>query len=399
MNRLWRFLRGYWDLELTGASPDWVLNRLTQQRIPVWNICRLDAFTVRISVFPRDIPAVKAQAEKAMCQVEDAEAQGFGELLRGIWSRPVLCLGLLAGFLMMLLLPRFVLFYTVEGNKQVPSKMILRNLDTLGVGVGVYGPNIHNQWVEDHMLNLVAELERIAINQSGCKAQVLVRERPETPQVMDRKGFSNIVADRAAIILEQNVWTGQPLKQPGDVVAEGELLVSGVVDLERTFLLTRAQAEIFGQTWREYDAVTPELYAAKTVVLDTSTAVWIEVGKRRIKIFGNSGISTAACDKMISRKILSLPGGHLLPVSILAETCILRGRNTERSTEVEAQTLLAASVAEMAAEQMRAGQILKQRQTLSAAENLWTMHVWLECREMIARVAEANWIEEEYAYD
>ena len=306
MNRLWRFLRGYWDLELTGASPDWVLNRLTQQRIPFWNIRRLDAFTVRISVFPRDIPAVKAQAEKAMCQVEDAEAQGVGELLRGIWSRPVLCLGLLAGLLLMLLLPRFVLFYTVEGNKQVPSKMILRNLDTLGIGVGVYGPNIHNQWVEDHMLNLVAELERIAINQSGCKAQVLVRERPETPQVMDRKGFSNIVADRPAIILEQNIWTGQPLKQPGDVVAEGELLVSGVVDLERTFLLTRAQAEIFGQTWREYDAVTPELYAEKTVVLDTSTAVWIEVGKRRIKIFGNSGISTAACDKMVSRKILSL---------------------------------------------------------------------------------------------
>ena len=71
MNRLWRFLRGYWDLELTGASPDWVLNRLTQQRIPFWNIRRLDAFTVRISVFPRDIPAVKAQAEKAMCQYEE----------------------------------------------------------------------------------------------------------------------------------------------------------------------------------------------------------------------------------------------------------------------------------------------------------------------------------------
>ena len=399
MNRLWYFLRGYWDVELKGASPDWALNCMTQQRIPFWNIRRPDSFTVLVSVFPRDIPAVKTQAEKSMCQVEDAASQGLSELLRGLWSRPVLWLGLLTGLLMIFLLPKFVLFYTVEGNERVPTEMILRGLDTLGIGVGVYGPSVHNQWVEDHMLNLVEGLERISINQSGCKAQVLVRERPETPQIMDRKGFSNIVADRAAIILEQNVWTGQSLKHPGDVVVEGELLVSGVVDLERTFLLTRAQAEIFGQTWREYDAVTPECCAGKSMIHETTTTVWIEVGKRRIKIFGNSGISTAACDKMISRKILSLPGGHKLPVSVLTEICILWDNDVEQILDVDAQALLAASVSETAYGQMKAGQVLKRRQTLSAEENLWTMHVWLECREMIARTVETNWIEEEYEYD
>lgn len=399
MNRVWWYLRGYWIVELTGASPDWALNRLTEKRIPFWDMQWLDEFTVRISIFPRDLEVVRQTAEQAMCLLQDSTEMGLRQLVRGAIRRPVLWGTLLVGILTVVLLPKYVLFYEVYGNETVPDEMILRGLEELGIGFGVYGPDIRSQWVEDHMLNLVDGLQWVTVNQSGCKAVVEVRERPETPEVRDWKGFSNIVASRAGIITSQSVLTGQALKGVGDTVLEGELLVSGVVDLERTYLLTRAQAEIYARTWRRMEAVTPANYEEKGDAGESWQCIWLEIGKRRIKIFGNSGISDGACDKMIDRKILSLPGGGELPVSLLIETFTEREVNQVKADPDQVQRRLSAAVEETALAQMCAGEILRQEEAMTQDDVLCRLQVMLECREMIAETVEANWIEEDFEDD
>jgi len=334
-----------------------------------------------------------------MCVLRDTEEMGFRELFRGIWKRHCLWLTLLLGILMVLTVPNFVLFYETKGNETISDAEILRGLEELGIGFGTYGPSIKSQWVEDHMLNMVEGLEWITVNQSGCKAVVEVREREETPVVTDRKGFANIIAARDGIIEEQSVWTGQKLKAVGDVVVKGELLVSGVVDLEQTFLLTRAQAEIFARTWRDYRVVTPTEYRKKEESRGCQTALWLEIGKRRIKIFGNSGISTAACDKMISRKVVSLPGGNELPISLLVETCTDRLRSPARLTEDRAAMMLEETVEKTALREMIAGEILRRETSLLTERGAYVLTASLECREMIAEPVEINWIKEEYEHD
>ena len=39
-----RTLRGYVELEITGASPERCLNRLAEKDIPFWNLQQVDAF-------------------------------------------------------------------------------------------------------------------------------------------------------------------------------------------------------------------------------------------------------------------------------------------------------------------------------------------------------------------
>lgn len=73
---LW-YLRGYWAVEITGAAPEWMLNRLSSARIPFWNLRRPDAFTLQLCIFPRDLTAVEHLAEKAMCRVEQSRQMGF----------------------------------------------------------------------------------------------------------------------------------------------------------------------------------------------------------------------------------------------------------------------------------------------------------------------------------
>ena len=334
-----------------------------------------------------------------MCELQIVHEIGMIEFSREIYIRPALWISVILGILTALIMPKFVLFYEVSGNHTVADAEIIRGLSQLGIGFGTYGPQIRSQWVEDHMLNMVDGLQWITVNQSGCIAHIDVRERPETPKVTDRKGFSNIVASRSGVILEQTVWTGQPIKQPGDVVAEGELLVSGVVDLERTYLLTKAQAEIYAETWRKMNAVVPLVWSEKGTSRESFRCVWLEIGKRRIKIFGNSGISTAVCDKMISRKILSLPGDYPMPIGLLVESYMDRDHLIGYADLQQAYSQLRNAVSQIAIRQMAAGEIIGQKEQWISEDPVLRLNTTLHCREMIAKTVEANWIEEEYEND
>lgn len=395
MIRIWRYIRGYHRLILTGASPDWMLNRLSKQRIPFWDIVWINPFTVGICVFHRDLPCVEDAAVKAGCQLEHVSRNGIVVPICRLRHRWFLWLPLILCLTTMIYMQSHICFYTVTGNVDISDQAILHELENLGIGVGSYGPDIQPQWVEDHMLNQLHALQWITIYQTGCKAEVIVRERAEKPEVRDRKGFSNIIAVRPCILLEQSVWSGQALKVPGDVVAAGELLVSGVVDLDKTYLLTHAQAEIYGRTWWNTDTVIPVHTRQKGCIEEEKTSVWLEIGKRRIKIFGNSGISTAVCDKMISRKILSLPGNHPLPFSVCVETTIQRKLSQTSMNEMWAEVLLSDAATRTVMSQMIAGQILQRSEMLSEQNGLWHLTTSMECREMVARVAEPSWIKED----
>ena len=112
MTELIWFLRGYWVITVRGASPDWMLNRMTQHRIPFWGILWLDELTVQVRVFRKDLPKIQQLANQTMCVVEDAVGYGMLRSLRGVF-RPILVSGVLISFCLLFVLPRFLLFYEV----------------------------------------------------------------------------------------------------------------------------------------------------------------------------------------------------------------------------------------------------------------------------------------------
>ena len=95
------------------------------------------------------------------------------------------------------------------------------------------------------------------------------------------------------------------------------------------------------------------------------------VGRKRINLSGNSGISDATCDKMTETKTLSLPGGYSLPVKLEIETL-----RPYRTVEVQVSQTLAedalCSYARQAAlSEMIAGEILGQTPALREESGLY----------------------------
>jgi len=395
MRKLISFLRGVCVLEICGGSPENALNRLAERCIPFWNVRWIDVVTVRVTVFASDHKNAVQAAENAICDCRFVNRSGAMLELRKFLQRPVLVGTLFCSIVSAILLSQFVLFYEVVGNERVSDTQIIRCMQDLGIGFGQYGPSIRPHWIKNRLLNEIPQLQWVTVTQNGCKAQIVVRERPEREDVQPRKGLANVIARESGIITEQSVFAGQAVHKVGDAVNKGELLVSGIVDLDRTYLVEYAQAEIFARTWRKKDVVIPADYLKKTGETDRKYCIWLVVGKSRIKIFGNSGISCAGCDKMITKRALSLPDNLYLPISLEVE------RFLEYSSELAALSAeMAVEIAEdyciaLAEQQIQAGAVLSVDSRVKPHGNAYYGAVILECHEMIAESIPAKWNNED----
>ena len=399
MNKLLWYVLGYEIMEISGGSPQWAINALTHSRIPFWNMQWLDAFTVQICIFQRDADQAAEIIRSKMCETKRLRTRSLFRACSGLFHRPLLLLLTTLSVVVVLLLPKFLWFYEVTGNETVPDAQILRELDQIGVGLGTYGPNIHPKWIKDHMLEALPQLEWLTVTQNGCKAQVVVRERPPAPKTLQRRECANVIATKDGLITEQSVLAGQALHKVGDIVLRGEKLVSGIVDLETRFIVQYAQADIFARTWLQIAVKTPAFCLQKRQTEGRTHSIWLEVGNKRIKIFGNSGISYDACDKMVNRKLLSLPGNHKLPVAVVLETYIPCQLSEMRMDAQWTREMMEHYICQRVKDGMQAGEILETQLQFSDCDRYFLLKGTVECQEMIAETVEAKWNEEDFKHD
>ncbi len=390
---MWRFiwlLLGWSRIRLTGASPEWALNRLASGRIAFRDTQKIDELTVETSILSRDVPRAAQAAQKGMCDLAVLRRRGAPVLLGSLKKRYVLLLTLPAVLIALIVLPKFVWFYEVSGNETVPSELILQNLEELGVGFGTYGPDIHPQWIKNHMLVRIPKLQWITVTQNGAVAQVVVRERPETEPVSDRKTPGNVLASRAGILTRVSVLEGNSLCRTGDIVKKGQLLVSGYTDLQNKTQVSPALAEIYARTWRRETAVLPQTELVRVRTGKRRAVVSVLWGRHRTIIFGKGGADASDCDKITKIYPFTLPGGFSLPVAI--EIAHISDYDTieKEMRRSAAGALLQKDVRDRTLRDMIAGRILQTDEKLEKRGGRYELHATLACEEMIARMVDAE---------
>ena len=120
---------------------------------------------------------------------------------------------------------------------------------------------------------------------------------------------------------------GEALVQDGDVVARGDILISGTVtmppplysELPPRYYQTHARGRIWARTWRVLTAVIPVEAAVKEYT-GSEKSVWsLNVLGQRVKIFGTTSISWPMYDKITTVRQAALPGGDALPLALNRE--------------------------------------------------------------------------------
>lgn len=312
------------------------------------------------------------------------ERSGLRAQFGGLLQRPVLLLGLLAAAAATFVLQEFVWTIEVEGNDRLPAGQIVQALEELGIAPGTWGPSIDSPETRNRMLLRMPELAWLAVNRSGGRVQVLVTERQQPPDTRAPYAVANVVAARDGVLTEVSVTEGMRLCAVGDTVRQGQLLVSGYEDYGLFIRPVCASAEIYARTWHTGTVVTPAERLEKRYTGREWKQVTLIVGKKRIKLWGNSSISQQDCDKMIVEKAVRT-SGYAYPLRL--ETAILREYVLEPAPAPQVQTekLLQEAWRRAVQAQMLAGRIDATQESLLMQGGLCILQAQSDCTELISR--------------
>ncbi len=389
---LFHSLYGMVHIELVSADLSGLLSTISEKNIYIDRIQSVDEMTVRANLLRSHFKEIKNLAERRGDKVTVIEKRGIYWQGKRLTTRPVLLSGLILLLIFALFLPSRIFFVVVKGNSAVPSKLIIEAADECGISMFASRRKVRSEKVKNALLEKIPELQWVGVNTAGCVATISVSEKTVVDQPHEKSGkICSIVASRDGVIQEFTVLRGNQLCQVGQVVKAGQTLISGYTDCGIMIKATRAEGEIYAQTLREMQVLTPVITQKRAGQVTQKKKISLLFGKKLIKLYKDSGISDTSCVKIYEEFKLTLPGGFQFPVSLIRETITdyqyLEDMQTDDYDWLIDDTILYLQ------SQIVAGQILTQDVQTDIADDICYLYGKFSCLEMIGQVKEEEIIQ------
>ncbi len=374
-------LFGYAELELTTADPMGALAAIRNAGIELRQIEQKTDLTLIFCVSRREISQVKRLTGRRGERVKIRKLGGIYWYINNIFKRPVLLVGLAVLIFLSLWTPGKVFFIQVEGNHTVPEQLILERAAECGITFGTTAREVRSENMKNKLLSSMEQLQWAGINTYGCVAVISVKERAVNEETDEAHGVSSIVASRDGIVDVVTVLQGSAACVPGQVVKEGQTLISGYTDCGIKIQATQADGEVFAYTKRKLTAVSPLSCDIRGSNMAVEKKYSLLIGKKRINLYNNSGILDGSCVKMYLRQYVTLPGGFVLPLAILTETWIYyeAEEGNAEVTQLQLQEFASSYLCTL----MTAGAIRSANETVVSDEAVMILQGDYNCYEMI----------------
>lgn len=385
MRRPRYLLRGSLWLEIQGAEPSRLLNRLSEAGLRFWDAEPADDFTIRLALRAKDLAAARDHAARCQCTLRVLRAGGVPAVKRKLRRRLALMAGLALCFAVLGISRLFVWEIEVEGNEQLTRGEILRALAESGVEPGSFWPAWSSDTIKNEVILRLPELAWVGVSVDSSRATVRVREREPAPELIDNDAPHSVRARRTGIIENVQVYLGAPLVQPGDAVLEGETLVSGRVESTLgTVRYVHASAKIEARTYYELTIAAPTEQGF-TQERSGHTRWALVIGGERLNLYLGGSELPEGCVKQTQEHKLEWPGVFSLPVALVQERILEYDVITESA---DIQALERQLQEELAQELIRRldgrGEALSQTYSSSQAQGILYVTLRAECLEDIA---------------
>ena len=377
---LFRSMSGQVVVEVVSANVPGVLTAVWNLEIPIYDISHCGDLTVRFLIDRRNYKKLKERLRKRGDTFRLVRHSGVFWSMKRLIKRPVLVIGLSALLLLSAFLPTRVLFMKVEGNVEIPEKLILEQAEICGIQFGADRRSVRSERIKNALLESVPQLQWVGVNTYGCVAVIRVRERSQPQQPQEDLRVSSIVAGRDGVIQSVNVNRGTVLCTKGQAVEKGQILISGYTDCGFSIKAEQAEGEVLAQTNRELTVVTPQKSLSRAAETGEVRKISLILGKIRINFYKDSGILDTTCVKMYSESYMTLPGGFRLPIAVGVVQCAAYRCEAVETPDME-QTLTSFTQRYLPS-QMVAGQILHRQESIDGCR----LEGQYACLEMIGQV-------------
>lgn len=359
---------------------------LNEKSIPVFGFQQEDDLTYSFQIGRKHFPALQRLLEKRGDRISLLQNTFLHSLQQSVLHRPLFYTGLLLFFLISLWLPTRILWVEVQGNQLIPTRKILEEADQAGITLFSSCAEVRSEKMKNTLLSAIPQLQWAGINTYGCKAVISVRERTAAEkEARNPKEVSSIIAVRDGIVQSVTASRGDIQCRQGQAVKQGQVLISGFTDCGLSIRAERAQGEIYAQTLRSLDILTPSTCQVKTDNQRTERRYAIVLGKKRINLWKDSGIWDSSCGRISREYRLTLPGGFSLPVSLACDTLLWNSTEEKTLEENTVKGQLSDFSRKYLSSQMIAGTISGAEEVVKLQTGCYRLSGRYICSEMIGR--------------
>ena len=276
------FLKGTLEIKATGDFLERFLNVCMRRGIFLTSVRRTGKREITARMGIKGFKAIRPVAKKTRTRVRVVRREGMPFILHRYKNRRFALVGVAVFVVLMWYFSSHIMGLSIYGNERISSAEIEKGLKEFGLFRGAATRSIEPQLVQNKMMTAFDDIAWIGVNIKGSRAHIEVRERLDTRRTLDDHIPCNLVASRSGVIEGLEVQEGQTMVKMHDMVEEGELLVSGIIDSTvQGMRYVHASGRIYAQTRYVKSVDVPLKYTEK-----------IYTGKRRarfsVKFFGKS---------------------------------------------------------------------------------------------------------------
>lgn len=247
--KIWKYLKGYVIISIEGLTLERLLNLCLTNGIYLWNVKRISSTEIEVTVSNIGFKSLKEIARKLGCRIRIKESMGLPNSLNKLRKRKMLGVGILLFICTILILSSFIWEIQINGTEQTTDEQIIKVLRENNVNIGKLKWNIDTDNAKTLLLKEFNYFSFLDIRTKGVKLILNVKEEDIPPEKTDKSYPANLIAKKKGVILKVIARNGRALVKTGQIVNEGDVLISGIIDtLNSDTYLVHAEGEVLAQT-------------------------------------------------------------------------------------------------------------------------------------------------------
>ena len=221
------YIKGYYVLVVEGIDTEKYLNFICKNRVPIYNVKRIDKTKVEFSVSRSDLKKIKNMYRGNKFEVKIKQKTGIPFLARRIYKYKTMVFSAIVSLLLLLSTTQFVTDIYIDCPEGIDKKVLKAELEECGLKPGVFKKTIDRKIIRDHIMQEIDEVAYLSINVKGTNVFVTVTKKDDESTKVANSNYCNIIASKNGIIEKVIARSGNSVVQKGDIVRKGDVLING----------------------------------------------------------------------------------------------------------------------------------------------------------------------------
>lgn len=330
MIELFKYIKGYLCIRVTGFSPERFMNLCSNKGILLWNIHKdADEYYMCLSIdgFFKLRPVVRKTGTK----VAIVRRCGLPFLMSRMWKRKIFITGFVFAAVFWLWTSRYIWEIDINGNFTITDDVIIEYLNNIDVVIGMNKSELNIENLEKGLRKEFYEITWTSAKLEGTKLFIEIKENDkidlEAGYQNDIKQYtaSDLVATRKGKIVSIVVRTGIPQVKVGQEVEKGDVLVSGRIPVYqedgtvRKYNYCNADADILIEYTMDINETISLFYEKKNYTGREKKQYYLKIFGRYI-CFANRTVPFLSYDYITDEDSLTFMRNFVLPVTFGTNT-------------------------------------------------------------------------------